>query len=84
MPAAGPGYPHPCTGAPIIPLLSALSWQCFTIEKLGRRPLIITGFCAMGTCLAGITGCLLLQVGLGHYHPVGLGCLNLVPTPGNP
>uniref|UniRef100_A0A8C3JGS3 Solute carrier family 2, facilitated glucose transporter member 5 n=1 Tax=Calidris pygmaea TaxID=425635 RepID=A0A8C3JGS3_9CHAR len=33
------------------------------IGKLGRRPLIITGFCAMGLCSAGITVSLMLQVG---------------------
>ncbi|XP_063163115.1 solute carrier family 2, facilitated glucose transporter member 9-like isoform X2 [Candoia aspera] len=34
---------------------------CFTIEKLGRRPLIIAGFCFMGICCAGITLSLVLQ-----------------------
>lgn len=36
--------------------------QCFTIEKLGRRPLMIGGFAAMGVCSAGITLSLILQV----------------------
>lgn len=57
----------------MLPLVSALPRQCFTIEKLGRRPLIITGFCAMGVCLAGITLCLLLQVGPGHRQLLGYG-----------
>lgn len=68
-PAAGfgvQGMSPPPGGVPIAPLVSFLPRQCFTIEKLGRRPLIITGFCAMGVCLAGITLCLLLQVGPGH------------------
>uniref|UniRef100_A0A8C3U4I8 Solute carrier family 2, facilitated glucose transporter member 5 n=1 Tax=Catharus ustulatus TaxID=91951 RepID=A0A8C3U4I8_CATUS len=39
------------------------------IGRVGRRPLIITGFCAMGVCSAGITISLLLQVGPGHCHP---------------
>ncbi|NXX81707.1 GTR9 protein, partial [Urocolius indicus] len=34
---------------------------CLTIEKLGRRPLVITGFCTIGVCSAGITVSLLLQ-----------------------
>lgn len=36
--------------------------QCFTIERLGRRPLIIGGFGVMGMCCAGITLSLILQV----------------------
>uniref|UniRef100_A0A8C3U3G3 Major facilitator superfamily (MFS) profile domain-containing protein n=1 Tax=Catharus ustulatus TaxID=91951 RepID=A0A8C3U3G3_CATUS len=60
----------PCTlELPNTLSVSALSWQCFTIERVGRRPLIITGFCAMGVCSAGITISLLLQVGPGHCHP---------------
>lgn len=60
----------PCTlELPSTLSVSALSWQCFTIERVGRRPLIITGFCAMGVCSAGITISLLLQVGPGHCHP---------------
>uniref|UniRef100_A0A8C3QVY5 Uncharacterized protein n=1 Tax=Cyanoderma ruficeps TaxID=181631 RepID=A0A8C3QVY5_9PASS len=47
----------------------AIEVICFTIERVGRRPLIITGFCAMGVCSAGITFSLLLQVGPGHCHP---------------
>lgn len=65
-------------GAPILvwsslltPVVSALPRQCFTIEKLGRRPLIITGFCAMGICSAGITVSLLLQVRSGYHHHPG-------------
>uniref|UniRef100_A0A8C9LFW2 Solute carrier family 2, facilitated glucose transporter member 5 n=1 Tax=Pavo cristatus TaxID=9049 RepID=A0A8C9LFW2_PAVCR len=72
--------PYTTVGTGAIEVVAGLI-GCFTIEKLGRRPLIITGFCAMGTCLAGITGCLLLQVGLGHCHPMSLRCLNDVPTP---
>lgn len=36
--------------------------QCFTIEKLGRRPLMIGGFAMMGFCSGGITLSLILQV----------------------
>ncbi|XP_009978806.1 PREDICTED: solute carrier family 2, facilitated glucose transporter member 9-like, partial [Tauraco erythrolophus] len=49
--------------------------NCFTIEKLGRRPLIITGFCAMGICSAGITFSLLLQAALPWMRYVGVACV---------
>ncbi|KAM6130279.1 solute carrier family 2, facilitated glucose transporter member 9-like [Phoenicopterus ruber ruber] len=48
---------------------------CFTIEKLGRRPLIITGFCTMGICLAGITISLLLQAALPWTRYVSIACV---------
>ncbi|KFM06558.1 Solute carrier family 2, facilitated glucose transporter member 9, partial [Aptenodytes forsteri] len=48
---------------------------CFTIEKLGRRPLIITGFCTMGICLAGITVSLLLQTALPWMRYVVIACV---------
>ncbi|NXC66346.1 GTR9 protein, partial [Anhinga anhinga] len=48
---------------------------CFTIEKLGRRPLIITGFCIMGICLAGITVSLLLQTALPWMCYVSVACV---------
>ncbi|NWW53515.1 GTR9 protein, partial [Pedionomus torquatus] len=54
--------PYTTVGTGAIEVVAGLI-GCFTIEKLGRRPLIITGFCAMGLCLAGITVSLLLQVG---------------------
>lgn len=70
--SAGSGVQLPSTlELPNAPSISALPWQCFTIERVGRRPLIITGFCAMGVCSAGITVSLLLQVGPGHCHPLG-------------
>uniref|UniRef100_A0A8C2UDE3 Solute carrier family 2, facilitated glucose transporter member 5 n=1 Tax=Coturnix japonica TaxID=93934 RepID=A0A8C2UDE3_COTJA len=43
--------PYTTVGTSAIEVVAGLI-GCFTIEKLGRRPLIITGFCAMGTCLA--------------------------------
>lgn len=63
------GCHYPGGELPTNPAVFTVPWQCFTIEKLGRRPLIITGFCTMGICLAGITISLLLQVGSGH-HPL--------------
>lgn len=38
-------------------------FQCFTIERLGRRPLMIGGFFFMGLCCFGITITVLFQVG---------------------
>lgn len=43
-------------------LLVLISLQCFTIERVGRRPLLIGGFSFMGMCCAGITISLVLQV----------------------
>nr|XP_023997629.1 solute carrier family 2, facilitated glucose transporter member 5-like [Salvelinus alpinus] len=40
---------------------------CFTIERLGRRPLMIGGFTFMGICCAGITLSLMFQ---SHYISV--------------
>ncbi|XP_029537682.1 solute carrier family 2, facilitated glucose transporter member 9-like [Oncorhynchus nerka] len=40
---------------------------CFTIERLGRRPLMIGGFTFMGICCAGITISLMFQ---SHYISV--------------
>ncbi|XP_071419587.1 solute carrier family 2, facilitated glucose transporter member 9-like isoform X3 [Pithys albifrons albifrons] len=48
---------------------------CFTIEKVGRRPLIIIGFCAMGICSAGITISLLLQAALPWMRYIGVACV---------
>ncbi|XP_071236331.1 solute carrier family 2 member 15a isoform X1 [Salvelinus alpinus] len=48
---------------------------CFTIEKLGRRPLIIGGFLVMGFCCAGITLSLVLQVHLPFMRYVSVGCV---------
>uniref|UniRef100_A0A8C5G756 Solute carrier family 2, facilitated glucose transporter member 9-like n=1 Tax=Gouania willdenowi TaxID=441366 RepID=A0A8C5G756_GOUWI len=53
------GIPHPeiqytTAGTGIIEIIAGLI-GCFTIEKLGRRTLIIGGFIMMGLCSAGIT-----------------------------
>lgn len=44
-----------------------LCLQCFTIEKLGRRPLMIGGFAVMGVCSVGITLAFSFQV-CAHVH----------------
>ncbi|XP_059372855.1 solute carrier family 2, facilitated glucose transporter member 9-like [Carassius carassius] len=48
---------------------------CFTIERLGRRPLIIGGFGVMGMCCAGITLSLILQTHVPFMKYVSVGCV---------
>uniref|UniRef100_A0A7N8XKN3 Solute carrier family 2, facilitated glucose transporter member 5 n=1 Tax=Mastacembelus armatus TaxID=205130 RepID=A0A7N8XKN3_9TELE len=48
---------------------------CFTIEKLGRRPLMIGGFAMMGLCSAGITLALILQAQLSFMRYVSVCCV---------
>ncbi|KAA0718001.1 Solute carrier family 2, facilitated glucose transporter member 9 [Triplophysa tibetana] len=48
---------------------------CFTIERLGRRPLIIGGFGFMGVCCAGITVSLILQTHVSFMKYVSVGCV---------
>uniref|UniRef100_A0A8C2A5M7 Solute carrier family 2, facilitated glucose transporter member 5 n=1 Tax=Cyprinus carpio TaxID=7962 RepID=A0A8C2A5M7_CYPCA len=48
---------------------------CFTIERLGRRPLIIGGFAFMGMCCAGITLSLILQTYVPFMKYVSVGCV---------
>ncbi|NWS10979.1 GTR9 protein, partial [Pachyramphus minor] len=66
--------PYTTVGTGIIEIIAGLI-GCFTIEKVGRRPLIIIGFCAMGICSAGITVSLLLQAALPWMHYVSVACV---------
>ncbi|KFU91506.1 Solute carrier family 2, facilitated glucose transporter member 9, partial [Chaetura pelagica] len=66
--------PYTTVGTGAIEVVAGLV-GCFTIEKLGRRPLIITGFCAMGICSAGITASLLLQTSLPWMSYVSVACV---------
>ncbi|NXY58962.1 GTR9 protein, partial [Callaeas wilsoni] len=66
--------PYTTMGTGAIELVAGLV-GCFTIEKVGRRPLIITGFCAMGVCSAGITISLLLQAALPWMRYVSIACV---------
>ncbi|NXV72101.1 GTR9 protein, partial [Atlantisia rogersi] len=66
--------PYTTVGTGAIEVVAGLI-GCFTIEKLGRRPLIITGFCAMGICSAGITVSLLLQTTLPWMRYIGVACV---------
>ncbi|TNM85934.1 hypothetical protein fugu_008205 [Takifugu bimaculatus] len=48
---------------------------CFTIERLGRRPLMIGGFFFMGLCCFGITITALFQVHLPVLRYVSVACV---------
>uniref|UniRef100_A0A3Q3IMT6 Major facilitator superfamily (MFS) profile domain-containing protein n=1 Tax=Monopterus albus TaxID=43700 RepID=A0A3Q3IMT6_MONAL len=48
---------------------------CFTIERLGRRSLMIGGYLFMGLCCAGITASMLLQAQLSFMHYISMGCI---------
>ncbi|XP_031720382.1 solute carrier family 2 member 15b [Anarrhichthys ocellatus] len=48
---------------------------CFTIERLGRRPLMIGGFLFMGLCCSGITVSVLLQTQLSFMRYISVGCV---------
>ncbi|XP_076001719.1 solute carrier family 2 member 15b [Genypterus blacodes] len=48
---------------------------CFTIERLGRRPLMIGGFLFMGLCCAGITVSVLYQTELPFMRDISVGCV---------
>ncbi|KAG7229904.1 hypothetical protein INR49_009622 [Caranx melampygus] len=55
-----PEIQYTTAGTGVIEIIAGLI-GCFTIEKLGRRPLMIGGFAMMGICSAGITCALILQ-----------------------
>uniref|UniRef100_A0A665V6W3 Solute carrier family 2, facilitated glucose transporter member 5-like n=2 Tax=Echeneis naucrates TaxID=173247 RepID=A0A665V6W3_ECHNA len=48
---------------------------CFTIERVGRRPLMIGGFLFMGLCCAGITISVLFQTQLDFMRYISVGCV---------
>ncbi|XP_078497288.1 solute carrier family 2, facilitated glucose transporter member 9-like isoform X1 [Lissotriton helveticus] len=48
---------------------------CFTVERLGRRPLMIWGFSFMGLCCAGITLALVLQDKAPWMRYVSVACV---------
>ncbi|XP_075791732.1 solute carrier family 2, facilitated glucose transporter member 9-like isoform X2 [Pelodiscus sinensis] len=70
----GPEIPYTTVGTGAIEVLAGLL-GCFTIEKLGRRPLIITGFCFMGLCCAGITMTLVLQAAVPWMRYLSVACV---------
>ncbi|XP_061889268.1 solute carrier family 2 member 15b isoform X1 [Entelurus aequoreus] len=48
---------------------------CFTIERVGRRPLMIGGYLFMALCCAGITISALFQVHLAFLRYISVGCV---------
>ncbi|NXB75208.1 GTR9 protein, partial [Donacobius atricapilla] len=66
--------PYTTMGTGAIEVVAGLI-GCFTIERVGRRPLIIIGFCAMGICSAGITISLLLQAALPWMRYISVACV---------
>ncbi|XP_061736921.1 solute carrier family 2 member 15b isoform X2 [Nerophis ophidion] len=48
---------------------------CFTIEHVGRRPLMIGGYLFMALCCAGITISVLFQVHLPFLGYISVGCV---------
>ncbi|XP_061685345.1 solute carrier family 2 member 15b [Syngnathoides biaculeatus] len=48
---------------------------CITIERVGRRPLLIGGYIFMGLCCAGITVSVRFQDELPFMHYVNVGCV---------
>ncbi|XP_066477571.1 solute carrier family 2, facilitated glucose transporter member 9-like [Tiliqua scincoides] len=69
-----PEIPYTTVGTGAIEVVAGLI-GCFTIEKLGRRPLIIVGFIFMGICCAGITLSLLLQATVTWMRYVSVACV---------
>ncbi|NWI19476.1 GTR9 protein, partial [Crypturellus soui] len=57
-----PQIPYVTVGTGAVEIVAGLM-GCVAIERLGRRPLLLTGFCSMGLCSAGLTVSRLLQVG---------------------
>ncbi|XP_060780740.1 solute carrier family 2 member 15a [Neoarius graeffei] len=69
-----PEIPYTTVGTGVIEIIAGLL-GCFTIERLGRRPLIIGGFGVMGICCAGITFSLALQTHVHFMKYVSVGCV---------
>ncbi|CAI5682052.1 solute carrier family 2 member 15a [Oreochromis niloticus] len=69
-----PEIQYTTAGTGIIEIIAGLI-GCFTIEKLGRRPLMIGGFTVMGICSTGITLALILQAHLSFMRYVSVCCV---------
>ncbi|KAM4730504.1 solute carrier family 2 member 15a isoform 2-T2 [Anableps anableps] len=69
-----PEIQYTTAGTGIIEIIAGLI-GCFTIEKLGRRHLLIWGFTMMGICSAGITLALILQAKLLFMRYVSVCCV---------
>ncbi|XP_007422141.1 solute carrier family 2, facilitated glucose transporter member 5-like [Python bivittatus] len=66
-----PEIPYTTVGTGAVEVVAGLI-GCFTIEKLGRRPLIVVGFCFMGICCAGITLSLVLQASVSWMRYISV------------
>ncbi|KAG8435379.1 hypothetical protein GDO86_013364 [Hymenochirus boettgeri] len=66
--------PYTTVGTGAIEIIAGLI-GCFTVEKLGRRPLIIGGFSFMGFCCAGITLALAFQERINVMRYVSVACV---------
>ncbi|XP_036407345.1 solute carrier family 2 member 15b [Megalops cyprinoides] len=70
----GPQVPYTTVGTGAIEVIAGLIGG-FTIERLGRRPLMIGGFSFMGICCAGITLSLILQAHVPFMRYISVGCV---------
>lgn len=66
--------PYTTVGTGAIEIIAGL-FGCFTVEKLGRRPLMIGGFSFMGFCCAGITTALVFQARIAWMRYVSVVCV---------
>ncbi|NP_001085161.1 solute carrier family 2 (facilitated glucose transporter), member 9 S homeolog [Xenopus laevis] len=66
--------PYTTVGTGAIEIVAGLI-GCFTVEKLGRRPLLIGGFSFMGFCCAGITLALVFQARIPVMRYVSVACV---------
>uniref|UniRef100_A0A8C5R951 Solute carrier family 2, facilitated glucose transporter member 5 n=1 Tax=Leptobrachium leishanense TaxID=445787 RepID=A0A8C5R951_9ANUR len=66
--------PYMTVGTGAIEIIAGLI-GCFTVEKLGRRPLVIGGFSFMGFCCAGITLALVFQARISWMRYVSVACV---------
>ncbi|XP_034095150.1 solute carrier family 2 member 15b [Gymnodraco acuticeps] len=66
--------PYVTVGTGAIEVISGML-GCFTIERVGRRPLIIGGFLFMGICCAGITLSVLFQAQVAYMRYISVGCV---------
>nr|XP_056706033.1 solute carrier family 2, facilitated glucose transporter member 9-like [Euleptes europaea] len=69
-----PEIPYTTVGTGAIEVVAGLI-GCFTIEKLGRRPLMIVGFFFMGICCSGITMSLVMQANVSWMRYVSVACV---------
>ncbi|KAM7009889.1 solute carrier family 2 member 15b [Tautogolabrus adspersus] len=69
-----PSIQYTTVGTGAIEVISGML-GCFTIERLGRRPLMIGGFLFMGLCCCGITVSILFQTQLSFMRYISVACV---------